>query len=68
MRDELYADSAQARQWDRQELTAPSLQHTDGDTFAEICRKKREREAEEFKPRLAKALDQMEAFFNGRKG
>lgn len=68
MKRELYADGAQAREWDREQLQAPSLQHTEGDTFAETCRKKREREAEEFKPRLAKALDQMEAFFNGRKG
>ena len=67
MRREDYADSAQAREWDRPQLPAVSHQRTGGDTFAEACRKKREREAEEFKPRLAKALDQMEAFFNGRK-
>lgn len=68
MKQDLYADSAQAREWDREQLQAPSLQHTDGDTFAETCRKARERDAAAFKPRLAKALDQMEAFFNGRKG
>lgn len=68
MSNELYADSAQARQWDREEIQAPSLQHNGGDTFAETCRKTRERDAAAFKPRLAKALDQMEAFFNGRKG
>lgn len=62
-----YADSAQAREWDRKELPAVSREHTEGDTFAETCRKTRERDAAAFKPRLAKALDEMEAFFNGRK-
>lgn len=68
MSKELYADSAQARSWDQEELPAVSLEHAAGDTFAEICRKTRERDAQAFKPRLAKALDQMEAFFNGSKG
>lgn len=67
MRPEDYADSAQARSWDQERRPAVNLENDGGDTFAETCRKTREADAKAFGPRLKTALNQMEAFYNGRK-